>query len=411
MSTYKSQILSVGVVGINERTLNMLELYFSRQCRGRYVLTGLNSAQVTIVDLDAVGGRKMLEEQMAAHPHRPVVAFTVRDTEIDGVQLLRKPIQLDELGKALDFFHSEIDHTPVINDSYFKIPEPEPEPEPERQAEIEAEIGPPPEERATGSAAEMQRAAEIDPEVRAVAYTQQLAHNCCGSNEDVELTNPEARKGVFYHPENYLQGSFEKAMRLSNSSGKAVELRMRRAKTLLFLPQSGCVISDISDRLLRALCVQPMKSGSDFVVTQLSEGEEWLIGNTKGERFDIDPLHWKVALWSSRGRVPAGTNLEGVVHLSNWPNFTRLMVIPEFMRMAAFWSQGEHSLRVTNETLGVAQRYVFSFYSACRTLNFASVEARKQLGGRVESRAQKRPEITEQRSMFGKILTHLRGGK
>ncbi|MEJ1380592.1 MAG: hypothetical protein RPT95_06430 [Candidatus Sedimenticola sp. (ex Thyasira tokunagai)] len=475
MTPHKHQTLNVGVVGINERTLKMLELYFSRQCRGRYALSGDHQAQVMVADLDTVGGKKKLDQQMVSHPHRPVVAFTVRDVEVDGVQLLRKPIQLDALGKALDFFHTELDHEPVIDESAFEIHntmdeegvvtaekevQQEPEIEQEKQAaletelsleqlaEIEAEIGVPPgepsetgmdEEEAASRAETLSEskaaaASGVEPvgeivvalekegarklaegakgtrtATRAFEDKQRVAHECCGSREDIDMADPEARSGLFYHPDEYLQGSFEQAMYLAMDKGTAVELKMRRAKKMLFLPKANCVISDISDRLLRALCVQPVKSETDFVITQSDKTEEWLIANTKGEQCAIEPLHWKVTMWSSRGRVPDNTDLEGIVHLSNWPNFTRLMVIPQFMRMSAYWSQGEHSLLETAESLQIAQRHVLSFYSACRAMKLASVEAAKVTGAATRVALESR-QNAKHHSMFGKILAHLRGG-
>ncbi|MEE9356951.1 MAG: hypothetical protein V3U62_01075 [Sedimenticolaceae bacterium] len=54
--------LTVGVLGFNERSRSMFELYFSGECHNRYLLVRLEAAQVTIADLDAVDGRKMLDE-------------------------------------------------------------------------------------------------------------------------------------------------------------------------------------------------------------------------------------------------------------------------------------------------------------------------------------------------------------
>ncbi|MES9905024.1 MAG: hypothetical protein ABW168_20400, partial [Sedimenticola sp.] len=230
-------------------------------------------------------------------------------------------------------------------------------------------------------------------------------HGCCGSREDIDLADAKARKALFYYPEDYLQGAFEIATDLASSSGSAVKLKVRGGKTLFFLPQAGTVLSDVSDRLMRALCVQSGESGKDFVITKLKESEESLIADSKGEQCEIDPLLWKVTLWSSRGRVPVGTDLEGVVELDNWPNFTRLMVIPEFMRITALITQGEHSLVTVTESLGIAQRYVFSFYSACCALNLVSVDA----SAVAEKTGDRSVGDKKRHTMFGKILTHLRG--
>lgn len=486
MNARQSQFLNIGVIGIQDRAFNALELYFSRQNKGRYVLTSTDSAQVMVADLDAVKGRQLLDEYMASHPGHPVVAFTVRDVEIDGVHLLRKPIQLDELGKALGLLHSEIidaakkeeqslkeqkiqdkeqklkveeevsieeipeavpvspvavnegvelaqetkhspatvDDTEVIQeqleasgmekfDATMEIAVGQNENRQPLDAVDDTEVSQEqlevPGMEKVGIAVKVtgeRKEAHLAPNV--IESDQRLARDCCSGGDDIDLTDKEAIKRLFYNPNDYLQGSFQKAVRLSKHRNKAVKLDMGRGKAMFILPTADSVILDVSDRLLRPLCVQSTNTGQHFSAAELDETEESLLARKKGQPCsEIEPLLWKVTLWSSRGRVPFDTNLKGTVVLTNWPNFTRLIAIPQFIRMAAYWSQGEHSLFETTASLGIPQRYMLSFYSACHALNLASISAKTDAGGdKVKTQA---TDNREHRSMFSKMLSHLRG--
>ncbi len=159
-------------------------------------------------------------------------------------------------------------------------------------------------------------------------------------------------------------------------------------------------IVNISDGLLRALTVRPMHQGIDYV----AESEKSLVNEARVELISLEALHWKLAIWTARGRVPEGTDLDQAVRLIHWPNFTRLMVLPAFMRIAAFWSKAPQSLFATASSLSLGQRYVFSFYSACCALNLACVERRHSPVPSVAPAGSIR-----QRSIFGRILAHLTG--
>jgi hypothetical protein len=88
---------------------------------------------------------------------------------------------------------------------------------------------------------------------------------------------------------------------------------------------------------------------------------------------DIDGLLWKVTLWSARGRLPLGTDIDTTIALRQWPNLTRLLAIPEFLRIAALWVKNPLSLSKTAELLNIEARYVCAFFSACDALELTQV--------------------------------------
>jgi hypothetical protein len=78
----------------------------------------------------------------------------------------------------------------------------------------------------------------------------------------------------------------------------------------------------------------------------------------------LDTLLWKLALGASRGRLPLGTPLDTPCALREWPNFTRLVVTPGAMSIAALWARQTFTLGQTIQLLELPSADVFAFYSA-----------------------------------------------
>ena len=123
----------------------------------------------------------------------------------------------------------------------------------------------------------------------------------------------------------------------------------------------------------------------------------------------LEALEWDLALWASRGRLPCGTHLDHPIRLHCWPNLTRLAVPPEAMRIASLWSRGSISLRETVRVLGVPQRYVFAFYSACHALGLVEqISLPSALPGSRLAPAQPAPPP---RGLFKRLLGKLLGAR
>lgn len=83
----------------------------------------------------------------------------------------------------------------------------------------------------------------------------------------------------------------------------------------------------------------------------------------------LDQVLWDTALETSVGRLPTGVDLAAPVYLKSWPNLTRLHRTPHALRIAALWATRGASLMETAQTLKIAQRHVFAFYSAALALD------------------------------------------
>ncbi|MCG8103614.1 MAG: hypothetical protein N0C91_14650 [Candidatus Thiodiazotropha endolucinida] len=111
MSTRNDQkLFKIALLGVSDRDMAMLELFLQRQNKDKYTIVPEQQAQLCILDLDSLNGKKLLQHQRNRYPHRPILALSVRDQEIDGVQFLRKPIKVDLLKTIIDFYRNEPIH-------------------------------------------------------------------------------------------------------------------------------------------------------------------------------------------------------------------------------------------------------------------------------------------------------------
>jgi hypothetical protein len=85
----------------------------------------------------------------------------------------------------------------------------------------------------------------------------------------------------------------------------------------------------------------------------------------------MEEFLWKVALWTSCGRIPQDVDLTAPVFLQCWPNFTRLQLSPNFLRIAALLVQQPRTLMDVAKALEIPQKDVFAFFSATRAIGLS----------------------------------------
>jgi hypothetical protein len=428
--------IEITTLCLNERTTNMFEMFFRGPCRGRFRLAHHDQAQLAIIDLDTVGSDKALQRYRSDFPQKPVLGITVKNLAVDGIQLLKKPIKLQDLEKSILHIYEKWQQQSAPSPAQPSAPEPAPK-EPFKHAlseplaqpmessdnalSLDADTHPlallPEEQEATVSEAQAteskastssEKIANLKTRSATIAFENQkkLLHECCGSMPDIPPENPEAGEKLFYHPERYLQQIVQKAIAEAKREQKVAQLEIPGNGKLLILPQSQCIITSLNDRSLRLRTFLEAGAG-DITMRLLDESEEQL---KKGAAVTtpIDAFLWKLTLWSARGRLPEGTDLHQPLRLRRWPNFTRLLGIPQFLRIAAYWSETSDSLLHTVEILSIEQRFVFSFYSACLVLGLIEQTQDNSRSTPAKEGTQKKRK--QQRSLMGRLLTHLRRG-
>jgi hypothetical protein len=116
-------------------------------------------------------------------------------------------------------------------------------------------------------------------------------------------------------------------------------------------------------------------------------------------------LIWDLALRTSRGRVPEGTDLSVAHYLQSWPNFTRLPRTPQGMRIASLWVENPRTLDDIALNLGIEQADVYSFYSAATAIGLSG-PAKRQVDKLIAPRNVTNKEISA-KSLLSSILRHI----
>lgn len=385
MASLHEDILRVCALGFDTRSYTALQLFFRVKCHNRAVLSGDDEADVSVIDLDTFNAHKILAEQTQNHPTRPLILLSLEERElrVENAVYVKKPVQINAMLAALDRVAALVagastrlaspsvpTPTPIPQETPSNIPEPLPDSASERRA---MKIFVAPEEHKAANHA-------------ALLLDGYDFKGYIGSLRDIDPRNPEEIRAAQYNPKKYLQGYLQSACKLALTKGYALRLNTGW-KPIIIFPKTREVWVDANDHQLRSFCLVPVHSIGELGFAD-TEGGIMTVSpasttKQKDDHFDpaklqrMDALLWKVALWTSAGRVPEDIDLHQPVYLRHWPNFTRLLVFPNALRIAALLSQQPRSLLDVAETLKVRQQYVFAFFSAARALGLADQTSRR----------------------------------
>ncbi len=172
-----------------------------------------------------------------------------------------------------------------------------------------------------------------------------------------------------YDPARFLQGLVATGWRQAEERGQSVHLQ-GPWPTIAVYPSSFAAVVDGGQDSLRAYAGQqdlPRHAGLVFTRAPLYHVNH-------PDMVPLDILLWKLALGASRGRLPLDTSLDTPWTLGEWPNFTRLIVTPGAMSIAALWTRQACTLRQTIHLLNLPPADVFAFYAAAAAIDLIHPE-------------------------------------
>jgi hypothetical protein len=364
--------LAIALLGMNKRDAARLEMFLDHYWSSRCILVNERFADLCIIDLDSVEGKNTLPRILEQQPGRPVVAMSVRDTEINEVALLRKPLGVGTLNQVIE------GHVKALAEKMKTQEKNAAAQKPQQQAVSTPHII----AKSTPKTPPVPRQERPDPlpsspainlRRRALPSLSAQARIIRGSSNLIENTEPNIASlgdNMYYKPSTHLQQILKTCIDQCRQDGLAVKLSLPDGKYIALIPDPEMAVTNLSDNMLRSRCLLPI-SQLQIRTIRLGPTEIRQMQNNIDIAQDIDFLLWKVSLWSARGRLPLGTHGDSVITLKQWPNLTRLLAIPEFLRIAALWAKTPVSVHKTIETLNIEARYVYAFYSACFALELA----------------------------------------
>lgn len=224
----------------------------------------------------------------------------------------------------------------------------------------------------------------------------------------VDATVPQAD---FYPVTNSLLEVVSAAFRRSETHLTPVLIELAGTGRVVIYPEQDAAYCEIGIENLATLA----RSGPVAQECRLSElesgaarllQEELVEGATRLESSD---LLWRIGVWSSDGRLPEGTDVRERFYLRCWPNFTRLMEIPQALRIAALWVREPATFEFLVQTLGVGFEDVYTFYSAANAISLAG-PARREADYLLANEVRRDPEESRFNAFVRRLGRHLGGG-
>lgn len=306
--------LKIAVVGSDERNRKVLHIVFEGPGKGLYTLVeDTAGADTCIFDMDAPAGADNWQAYRVANPSLPTLVVSQQpQSEGPHTLYLQKPYQIQTLFNSL-----------------------------EQSRKIRAALG-------------------ISQPGNASAASPALPP---GRSSEAGLSRDCATGKQMYHPQEYLQGVLENALRYARAHQQCIRM-IQLPGEIMIIPRLKKVFTRLQDADLYALSVMP--SGEYAGRLQLCDETEqlWQMRET-APAMPLEQFQWKISLWASRGRLPQNTALDAPARLRYWPNFTRLPLPPQALEIAALWQRQPLSINQACQRLPASsQCAVFSFYSA-----------------------------------------------
>lgn len=368
--------VKVALYGMDPRSYDTMTAFLSEQCQGIAEVVDAEAADVDILDADFPTAGDILAERRAQSPNRPLILLSLERLRIENTFFVQKPVMPDALIETL----TQLRPTELIP------AESEPQTPPVEALEtLPAELPPPAESKRQHT----------------VAYGHFL-----NDLTAIDYDDPDQIELAAYDPKRFFLGFVQSAFKAVQAEGRALQLQSMWKPMFLF-PETQRIWLDADDKQLRLLAGMEQSKILSSNVTLMPFDVESVIAGKADDGFqDMEAFLWKLTLWTCKGRYPQGLDMKRPVYLKHWPNFTRLMLIPEGMRIAALLAQGPRAPLDIIKLLRIRAEYVFAFVSACHSIGILAQTTRHA----DELVTPAAPKDSQKQSLLRKILQKLRVG-
>ncbi|OUD12334.1 hypothetical protein [Thioflexithrix psekupsensis] len=372
MSTENKKVISVAAVGMDQQGRQLLMMVFSGPAKGHYqLIDAVEKADMVIFDRDHWQADKLWQHYREQHPHLPTIIFSLTPLESHDI-VVQKPLSVANLLNAL----KKAEQMPTTTSI----------------STVAAEKN------------KVRLATDIAVETREEAF-----HEFCGHAPDISPDNSVENHRLFYQPEKYLQGCLQQQLLLAKKKTDINGILFTNlSEPLILLPKLNkvCYGAGFNDSKLHTMASLPMQCHPSRIEHFGQTQTELYLKQHRLIESSLELLLWKMSLWTARGRLPQDTDLNSPIVLTRWPNFTRLVVTPYALQIAALWMEKPLSLLATGELLQIYQRYVFSFYSAAHSIGLASAE---NGNNHYNNRHNNQPAQHQKRGLLRRLLAHITG--
>ena len=220
------------------------------------------------------------------------------------------------------------------------------------------------------------------------------AHKYVGSNKNINPDNPEELRLIYHTSKKYLYYHLVKALNLANKNKSDVNIKTVFG-SILYDNANKQFLYGFDENKIKFVKSNPLFETTKLSLIQIKNH----LSINKTEKVDATKLIWESAIYASKGRLPNDTDLNKIVSMKCWPNFSKVKIFRYAIQISAVWATTSLSLLQTANQLKIPQRYVFTLYCAMNAIQCANTN---------DNLDKSNQEIkSKKRSIFSKLLTHV----
>lgn len=398
----------IALHGMDSRTCKTMEMYLKGPCKGVAVVVDDTQADIDMIDADYPSAKDLLEARKVATPDRPIILLSLQSLQIDNTFFIKKPVNVAQIMDVLAKIKAATAPRKVA-----------------AEAVKTAKISPAPIEPITRTTEDNAHKMAIDvyakksPGVKHVDSQEQqktAKHQSAmqlneggftaflGTVSNIDFDDNAQLLTACYDPRQSFLGYVQSALKTAKLQSRTLQLNSIW-KPLLIFPASEEIWLDADDKQLRAFA--GMTLGKDAISNMSLVALDSVNAAGRGmDKFqNMNTFIWKLSLWTSKGRFPIGLDIQRPVFLERWPNFTRLVITPDALRIAALLVHTSRTPLEVASILNVKPQYVFAFMSACHATGLLK-QSERQVDTVI---AAEPPRPAPNKSLLSKILGKLRG--
>lgn len=402
--------IKVALFGMDSRSCKTMELYLKGPCRGVATVVDEDQAEIDILDADFPTAGEILQSRNEKMADRPIILLALEKLTIPNTYFLQKPVKAALLVDMLIKIRPKL---------------------PQTKSMLRAPVGLPLQQEATQPSHAISDIDHVDqfqtkPQ-HAIRHKAHHGHHSTvdkpvkrrsamelneggytgflGTLSNIDFDDPEHLVNASFDPKCFMLGYIQSAYKVARSEARALQLQSMWKPVYIF-PDRHQVWVDADEKHLRAMAgIEQNKGLKGYFNLAPFDVDADKVDRDQEKYHDMDAFLWKLALWASKGRLPVGLDAQQPVFLKCWPNFTRIMITPDAMRISALLAQGSRTPLEIVKELNVKPEYVFAFIAACHAIGILNQASRRA----DELVVPEKVKVVKKHGLLGKILSKLRG--
>ncbi len=345
-------------VGMDERKIAILRTAFRMHQSERYeIADGARVPDVAVVDIDGPTGIKVLEDFRAHYPDTLTIIASIEEQDF-GLPFLFKPLRVETLFPMLksvrDEAKPETGRFTAFQDA-----------QKTRTASVAKPLA--------AGGAEQERLLRVKQE-RALEQAKIVA-----TKEKLTpvVEPPPVREALNlakiprFDPGRGLLGCL-KSVQLNLASENVVVLYRDEPLFIVLSTAEHSVLLLKPLGSLQAMCLLTEQEDGFFESKNIPPGREM---PTRLPQLKLVSVLWQLAIWTASGRLATTIRAERPLVLKTWPNFTRVALIPDAMRITAFLTRTPVNLNILYRLLNVDLHSLLNFLAAVYVTDILAAQA------------------------------------